>query len=84
MRERYYSYDLACFRIVFLLIMVLHNFTETSFLTASGHLWALFVFMYLIVAPPGAPEIEMHEASRERTPAGGSADHKSGTVSQFA
>lgn len=40
--------DWASFRIVFLLMLVMHNFTETSFLRCSEHFWALFILMYVV------------------------------------
>ena len=47
-QERSYNFDWACFRIVFLFMLVVHNFTETTFLRSSEHLWALFILMYMI------------------------------------
>jgi O-antigen ligase len=46
-REKRDDDDWASFRIVFLLMVVVHNFTETSFLRCSEHFWALFILMYM-------------------------------------
>jgi len=57
-QERNYDYDWSCFRIVFLLMLVVHNFTETSLLRSSTHLWAQFIFMYIIYPDASARRLE--------------------------
>ncbi|HLZ16353.1 MAG TPA: O-antigen ligase family protein, partial [Cyclobacteriaceae bacterium] len=57
-QERNYDYDWSCFRIVFLLMLVVHNFTETSLLRSSTHLWAQFIFMYIIYPDSSARRLE--------------------------
>jgi exopolysaccharide production protein ExoQ len=44
--ERARNFDWAVFKLVFLLMVVIHNFTETSFLRSSTHLWVLFIFLF--------------------------------------
>jgi exopolysaccharide production protein ExoQ len=44
-----YDFDWATLGIVFLLMLVLHNFTESSLLRSSAHLWALFIFIYVML-----------------------------------
>jgi O-antigen ligase len=51
-QERSYDYDWACFRIVFLLMLELHNFTESSLMRSSAHLWVLFIFMFVVFPGP--------------------------------
>lgn len=40
-----YDFQLACLRLVFLLIIILNNITETSFLRGEHDLWFLFLLM---------------------------------------
>jgi len=47
--EEYRDYSWSCLRLVFLLLIVIHNFTESSFYRSSTHLWALFIYLYIIV-----------------------------------
>jgi exopolysaccharide production protein ExoQ len=47
-REKSFDFDWASFRIVFLLMLLLHNFTESSLLRASTHLWVLYIYMYVM------------------------------------
>jgi exopolysaccharide production protein ExoQ len=47
-REKAYDYNWACLRLVFLLLVLVHNFTETSFLRPTTHLWVLFTFMCFV------------------------------------
>jgi exopolysaccharide production protein ExoQ len=56
-RTNAFDYDWACFRVGFMLMMILHNFTETSLLRSSAHFWALFIFMYVVY-----PEARGHPA----------------------
>jgi exopolysaccharide production protein ExoQ len=44
-REKTRHYDWACLRIVLLLLVVAHNFTETSLLRPTTHLWVLFTYV---------------------------------------
>jgi exopolysaccharide production protein ExoQ len=45
-RECTGHFDWAVFKLVFLLMVIIHNFTESSFLRSSAHLWVLFIFLF--------------------------------------
>ena len=45
--EKTLHFDWAVLKLVFLLMAVVHNFTETSFLRSSTHLWVLLIFLYV-------------------------------------
>lgn len=62
--EKAYDYPWACLKIVILFMLLIHNFTETSLLRSSAHLWVVFIYMY-IVSPVNVPQ---NTAVKSRTP----------------
>jgi len=52
----------------FLLLLVVHNFTESSLLRSSAHLWVLFILMCVVFTQTTAHRIglEINERSDDK------------------
>jgi exopolysaccharide production protein ExoQ len=48
-RDKHADYPWACLGLVYLFMAVIHNFTETSFLRSSAHIWVLLIYMYVVL-----------------------------------